>query len=281
MAKTWLVTGASRGLGQSLSRAIAARGEKVVGTFRDEEAQRAFEDAFPGVGFGVRLDVTDAGQVKACVETALAKLGHIDVLVNNAGYGQFGAFEDLSEQQIWRLVETNFFGVLNMTRAVLPHFRERRSGRIVNISSVAGFSVFTPGASVYAASKFAVGGFSEALALEVGPLGIGITLVEPGAFRTDFGGSSIDLSETDSADYQPMFGPIRTFLKEHYRGTEPGDPDKAARAIIEALDAAEPPARLVLGNDALQIVRSKLKSVGDQVKAWEAVSASTDYSATS
>lgn len=278
-SRTWLVTGASKGFGQALVTEIAKRGEKVVGTFRHPEQIREFEQRYPGVAFGVQLDVTDAEGIAQGIQKALDCLGHIDLLVNNAGYGQFGAMEDLSDAQIRRLMETNFFGLLNVTRAVLPHFRERRSGRIVNISSVAGFTVYAPGAAIYTASKFAVEGLSEALALEVGPLGIGVTLVEPGAFRTEFGASSMDMSEQDSPDYRELFGPMRTFLTTRYSGTEPGDPAKAVKALLQALDAPEPPARLVLGADAVEGVRNKLALVDKQVADWEALSLSTGFDA--
>lgn len=276
-SRTWLVTGASKGFGEALVTEIAGRGEKVVGTFRDPKQIDELERRYPGIAFGVQLDVTDAESIPPGIQKALDHLGHIDVLVNNAGYGQFGAMEDLTDQQIRRLMETNFFGLLNVTRAVLPHFRERRSGRIVNISSVAGFTPYSPGAAVYTASKFAVEGLSEALALEVGHMGIGITIVEPGSFRTEFGASSMDMAEQDSPDYQDMFGPIRAFLTTQYHGTEPGDPVKAARAMLEAVDSEEPPARLVLGEDALQAIRNKLELVAKQVEEWESVSLSTNF----
>ncbi len=276
-SRTWLVTGASKGFGQALVTEIARRGEKVVGTFRSPAQVRQLEDSFPGLAFGVELDVTDSGAIPGSIQKALESLGHIDILVNNAGYGQFGAMEDLTDEQIRRLMETNFFGLLNVTRAILPHFRERRSGQIVNISSVAGFTVYAPGAAVYTASKFAVEGLSEALAVELNHLGIGVTIVEPGAFRTEFGASSMDMSAQDSADYQDLFGPLRNYLTTQYHGTEPGDPAKAVKALLKALDAPQPPARLVLGEDALRGVREKLSTVEKQVADWEALSLSTNF----
>lgn len=275
--RTWLITGASKGFGQALVDAIASRGERVVGTFRNPEQAREFEQRHPGVGFGVELDVTDAQAIPLCIQQALDYLGHIDVLVNNAGYGQFGALEDLSDEQVRRIMETNFFGVVNMTRALLPHFRDRRAGRIVNITSVAGIAAFAPGASVYTASKFAVEGLSEALAMEIGQFGIGLTTVEPGAFRTEFGASSMDMAEKDSADYQAFFGPVREYLATQYAGTEPGDPVKAAGAILQAMDAPEPPARLVLGEDAVQAVKAKLQILEQQLAAYESLSLSTGF----
>lgn len=275
--RTWLVTGASKGFGQALVREIAGRGEKVVGTFRDMAQSQAFEKEFPGLGFGVQLDVADAGSIPAAVESALSHLGHIDVLVNNAGYGQFGATEDLADSQIRRLMETNFFGLLNVTRAVLPHFRERRQGRIVNISSVAGFAAYAAGAAIYSASKFAVEGLSEVLALEVAHLGIGIMIVEPGSFRTEFGASSMDMSKGESPDYQSLLGPVRDYLQHQYHGTEPGDPVKGARALLEALDSPNPPQRLILGKDAVALVRKKIASVNEELAAWEKVSLNTDF----
>lgn len=271
------MTGASKGFGKALVEEIAGRGERVVGTYRDAAQAKAFEAAYPDVGIGLALDVTDAECIPEVVGQAISRLGHLDVLVNNAGYGQFGAVEDLSDEQIRRLMDTNFFGLLNMTRAVLPHFRARRGGRIVNISSLVGFTAYTAGASIYSASKFAVEGLSEGLALEVAQFGIGITIVEPGSFRTEFGAASMDMAEADSPDYQASMGPVRNYLKNHYHGTEPGDPVKAAKAMLEALDAPEPPARLVLGADALAGVRKKLYDVSKQVSAWEYLSTSTDF----
>lgn len=278
-SRTWLVTGASKGFGQALVTEIAERGDKVVGTFRDPDQIRTLEERYPGIAFGIQLDVTDAEEIPRGIQKALDCLGHIDVLVNNAGYGQFGAMEDLTDEQIRRLMETNFFGLLNVIRAVLPHFRQRRGGRIVNISSAAGFTVYSPGAAVYTASKYAVEGLSEALALEVGPLGIGVTIVEPGSFRTEFGASSMDMSERDSPDYQEMFGPMRTFLTTQYHGTEPGDPVKGVKVLLEALNAPEPPARLILGEDAVQAIRHKLEVVEKQIRDWEALSSSTNFDA--
>lgn len=275
--RAWLVTGASKGFGKALVEAIAKRGEPVAGTFRDANQARAFEQAYPGIATGVLLDVTDAAGIVRVVDHVLSRFGHLDVLVNNAGYGQFGAVEDLSDQQIRKLMDTNFFGLLNMTRAVLPHFRARRSGRIVNISSVAGFSAYGAGAATYSASKFAVEGLSEAMALELAPLGIGITLVEPGSFRTEFGAASMDMSAGESADYAALLGPVRMYLQHKYHGTEPGDPVKAAQAILTALDAPEPPARLVLGADAVSLVRKKLEVVAEQVNAWEKLSLGTGF----
>lgn len=276
-ARTWMVTGASKGFGQALVTAIAQRGEKVVGTFRETGQIRELEQCHPGIAFGVQLDVTDADSIPTAVQQAIDHLGHIDILVNNAGYGQFGAMEDLTDTQIRRLMETNFFGLLNTTRAVLPHFRERRSGRIVNISSVAGFTVYAPGAAVYTASKFAVEGLSEALAAELGHLGISVTVVEPGAFRTEFGASSMDLSDQDSSDYQELLGPVRAFLTTQYPGTEPGDPAKAVKAILKALDAPEPPTRLALGEDAVLAIRNKLMLVEKQLEEWETLSLGTNF----
>lgn len=275
--RTWFITGASKGFGQHLVSEVISRGEKVVATFRNLDQAEAMGKEHPDIAQGVYLDVTQPESICTAIQQALVFLGKIDVVVNNAGYGQFGAMEDLTDLQIRAVMETNFFGVLNVTRAVLPHLRERRSGRIINISSLAGFTAFVPGASVYAASKFAVEGLSEGLALEVAPLGIGITLVEPGSFRTEFGGSSMDKTESESADYHALLAPMREYLESSYQGNEPGDPAKAAKVLVDALNSPEVPDRLVLGADAVAGVRNKLAVVERQVAQWENVSRATGF----
>ena len=277
--KTWLVTGASKGLGKAIVDAIAQRGEKVGGTFRHAKEAAAFEASYPGLAVGLVLDVTDDARIPGAVDEAISKLGRLDVLVNNAGYGQFGALEDLSNEQIRKLMDTNFFGAVNMIRAVLPHFRSRRAGHIANISSLVGFSAIFAGSTCYCASKFALEGLSESLALEIAPFGIGITIVEPGTFRTEFGAASMDMSAAISADYQAALGPIRAHLTGAYSGTETGDPVRGAQALLAALDAPKPPARLILGTDALAAVRQKLDFVAEESRAWEALSCSTDFPA--
>ena len=223
-----------------------------------------------------RLDVTDAAAVERVVAQIAKDTGRIDVVVNNAGYGLVGMAEEVSEAEARRLLDTNFFGLLAVVRAALPQLRAQRSGHIVNISSTAG-SVGIAGMALYSASKFAVEGLSEALAGEVGPLGIRVTIVEPGGFRTDFAGRSIGRSERVVADYaDTQAAKVRAML-DQYHGHQAGDPAKAAKAILQLVDAPAPPLRLALGPDALARLRSRLAEVSKDYDAWQAVSESTNF----
>jgi NAD(P)-dependent dehydrogenase (short-subunit alcohol dehydrogenase family) len=273
---TWLVAGASGGLGEALVNAILERGDRVAATFRSAEAAAAFEHAAGDNGVGIVLDVRQAERIPDTIAQAASRLGHIDVLINNAGHGQFGAIEDVGDQRIRELFETNFFGLLNVTRAVLPYMRDHGGGRIANISSAAGFQAVAS-AGIYSATKFAVEGMSEALAGEVKPFGISVTIVEPGAFRTRFATTSMDLEGDISPPYQPMLGPILHYLTKIYPGTEMGDPIKGAGAIVAALTSVEPPLRLVLGEDALAAVRAKIEQVKADLAAWETLTLSTGF----
>ena len=274
----WLITGVSSGFGLELARAALARGDTVVGTLRQPAQADRFEQLAPGRAHAVLLDVTRGADIEPAVRLALKHAGHIDVLVNNAGYGLFGAVEEISDFEARQVMETNFFGALAVTRALLPHLRERRAGHVFNVSSVAGVIGF-PGCGLYAASKFALEGMSEALATEVAPFGIRVTIVEPGGFRTNFSGGSLRQATsvidayagTPSAQTRGSIG--------HYNGHEPGDPAKAAAAIIGALEAPKAPLRLVLGADAVGMVRRKIDSVLKQVAEWEVVSTGTGFDA--
>ena len=202
----------------------------------------------------------------------LKRFGQIDVLINNAGFGLMGAVEEVSDAETRKLFETNVFGVLNVTRAILPHMRERRSGHIVNISSMGGFVSFA-GPAVYCGTKFAVEGISEGLAQEVAPLGIKVTIVEPGAFRTDFATRSLAVAETHIPGYDATSGKFTKLNGAKF----PGDPDKAAQAMLSAIDSKNPPLRLALGADSLQAIRTKLKSVEAEASAWERITVATDF----
>ncbi|RKE39112.1 NADP-dependent 3-hydroxy acid dehydrogenase YdfG [Paraburkholderia sp. BL23I1N1] len=275
-ATVWLITGVSSGFGRCLAEAVLARGDQVVGTVRNTSQIAAFEAlSSHGHAHGLQLDVTDAAVVPHAIEQALSRAGRIDVLVNNAGYGLFGALEEVSDTEARRLFDTNFFGTVNTIRAVLPHFRQRGSGHIVNLSSVAGL-IGIAGCSFYCASKHAVEGLSESLALELQPFGVRVMLVEPGGFRTNFAGDSLRWSEAVLPAYAETVGRIREQMT-HYHGTQSGDPAKAAAAIVRAVCADEPPLRLPLGPDAVSILRKKLLSVEDNLDAWAEVSTATDF----
>ena len=274
--KVWLITGVSSGFGRQLAQAALARGDVVAGTLRQQAQLAAFEALAPGRARAYRLDVTDGAAVERVVGQITRDTGRIDVVVNNAGYGLIGLAEEVSEAEARQLLDTNFFGLLAVIRAALPQLRAQHGGHIVNISSVAG-SLGIAGMALYSASKFAVEGLSEALAGEVGPLGIRVTIVEPGGFRTDFAGRSIGRSERVIADYADTpAGKVRAML-EQYHGHEPGDPAKAARAILQLVDAASPPLRLVLGPDALGWLRGRLASVGKNYDDWQRLSESTNF----
>jgi len=237
-SRVWFITGCSTGFGRELAKAVLARGERVVTTARDVEQVQDFEQSGPELARAFRLDVTDLAEVSEAVDHALDAFGRIDVLVNNAGYGSMGAIEEVYEEEIRRQFEVNVFGVLNVTRTVLPHMREMRSGHVVNISSVGGF-VGMPGFGIYNGTKFAVEGISEALAQEVEPLGIRVTIVEPGAFRTDWAGRSLAAAPAID-DYKETVGQTREYIANE-NGNQQDDPRLAARAIITAVEAAETP----------------------------------------
>ncbi|WP_409179824.1 oxidoreductase [Amycolatopsis sp. VS8301801F10] len=267
--RVWFITGASSGFGRVLAHTVLARGEKVVATARDPRALQDLKTVT------ARLDVTDPASVETAVNAAIGAYGRIDVLVNNAGHGLVGALEELTDAQARQVLETNVFGVLNVTRAVLPHLRAQRSGHIVQLSSVGGV-VGNPGHALYATSKFALEGMSEALAGEVAPLGIRVSLVEPGPFRTDFAGRSMTFSEP-IADYAntPAGRMRRQFSAQD--GAQPNDPVKAAEAILKLVDTPDAPLRLPLGPEAVTRIRAKLEQQLADLAAWEEVSLDTRY----
>jgi len=273
--RVWLITGSSSGFGRAIATTVLDRGEKVVVTARNPQQVEDIQTKYPDRALAVQLDVTQPEQVKAAVEQAIAKFGRIDVLINNAGYGTMGALEELDDETTRRQFDTNVFGALNMMRAVLPSMRQHRSGYILNLSSVGGFVSF-PGAGIYCATKFALEALSEALAKEVESLGIKIIIVEPGAFRTDFNGRSLVLAETQIADYEPVIGGFRQWLQD-MDGKQPGDPVKAAEAMVQAVNSDNPPLRLALGADAVSAIETKLESVKAELEAWKDVAVNTAY----
>lgn len=276
-ARIWLVTGVSSGFGQELAKAILARGDTVVGTLRRKEQVPAFEALAPGRAHARLLDVTDSVAIPPLVEAVERDIGPIDVLVNNAGYGLGGAVEELDDAECRHVMETNFFGTLNLIKAVLPRFRARKAGHIINFSSMAGI-VGIPGVGLYNAAKFAVSGLSEALAAELAPFGIRVTVVEPGGFRTNFAGGSLVLARRPMAEYDGTPAARPRGMKEHYHGTQQGDPAKAAAAVMAIVDAGNPPVHLLLGPDAVAAARGKLERFGAEITAWESLSSSTNYS---
>ena len=274
---TWLITGCSTGLGRALAEAVIAAGHHAVVTARDAGKVADLADGATDRVLALALDVTDPGQVATVVAQAEETFGRIDVLVNNAGYGYRAAVEEGDESDVRTLFETHFFGAVAMIKAVLPGMRARRSGAIVNISTI-GVQIMPVGSGYYAASKAALEGMSGALHAEVKPLGISVTVVEPGAFRTDFAGRSLTQSSTVIDDYADTAGRRR---KEHdtAHGTQPGDPAKAAQAIITAVESTEPPTFLLLGSDALTVYRRLAKARLDAIQEWEHLTTSTDIKA--
>jgi len=272
---TWFITGCSTGLGRALAAAVLGRGDNAVVTARDAATVGDLAGAYPGTALPVSLDVTDAAQVAAAVGAAHERFGDIDVLVNNAGYGYRAAVEEGDDADVERLFATNFFGPVALIKAVLPGMRARRSGAIVNVSSI-GARRTPEGSGYYSATKAALEGLSGSLRKELAPLGISVTAVEPGAFRTDFSGRSLAQSGTVIADYAGTAGRRR---KEHdtQHGTQPGDPAKAAQAIVTAVESAEPPALLLLGQDALATYHQVAEAQLAEVRAWEKVSAATGF----
>ena len=274
---TWLITGCSTGLGRALADAVLSRGDNAVVTARDPAKVKDLADAHPGTALAVAVDVTDPAQVTVAVEQAVGRFGGVDVLVNNAGYGYRAAVEEGDDTDVQQLFATNFFGAVAMIKAVLPGMRTRRSGTIVNISSI-GARFFNPGSGYYSASKAALEGMSATLRKEVEPLGITVTTVEPGAFRTDFAGRSLTQSATVIDDYAATAGKRRK-ENDSSHGTQPGDPAKAAEALISAVGSGHPPVLLLLGSDAVTVIGDALDSQRAELEAWRDLSVSTDFAA--
>jgi NAD(P)-dependent dehydrogenase (short-subunit alcohol dehydrogenase family) len=273
--RTWLITGVSSGFGRALAERLLERGERVAGTFRNEAGRAAFDEQVPGRSFGVLLDVTDEAGVRRAVAEVERRTSGIDVLINNAGYGFEGAVEEATLAQVRAQFEVNVFGAVSVIQAVLPGMRRRRAGHIVNITSMGGLTAF-PGVGIYNASKFALEGISEALAKEVAPLGIKVTIVEPGSFRTDWAGRSMLHAEQTIGDYAETAGAFRRALAQR-NGKQPGDPRKAADAIILAVESDDPPLHLLLGHDALQHVGLKLGTLQAEILKWAPVSSGTNF----
>ena len=273
-SKTLLITGVSSGFGRALAQEALAVGHKVVGTVRTPQARRDFESLCGRGAFGRVLDVTDFDAIDGVVSEIEANVGPIDVLVNNAGYGHEGVMEESPLSEMRRQFDVNVFGAVAMMKAVLPFMRTRRRGHILNMTSMGGF-ITMPGIAYYCGSKFALEGLSEALSKEVKHLGIAVTAVAPGSFRTDWAGRSMTRTPRSIADYDDVFDPVRK-AREEKSGKQLGDPRKAARAMLAAISADSPPVHLLLGSDALGLVRGKLSALEDEIREWERVTVSTD-----
>jgi NAD(P)-dependent dehydrogenase (short-subunit alcohol dehydrogenase family) len=274
-APVWFITGCSTGFGRELARAVLERGDRVVVTARNPEQVADLVQGCERHAVALKLDVTDQAQAQAAVAEAERVFGRIDVLVNNAGVGYFGAVEESDEAAVRRMFEINVFGLARMIHLVLPGMRQRRSGTIVNLSSIGGLRAF-PGVGYYNATKFAVEGLSEALSAEVAPLGVRVLIVEPSGFRTDWAGRSAEETQNPIADYDETAGRNRGTIRG-YSGKQPGDPTRAAAAIIKAVYAADPPLRLLLGKAALNGARDKLERLRQDFDAWEETTVGADF----
>ena len=272
--RVWLITGCSSGFGQAFAQAVIVHGDQLVATARNVEQIAPLASEHPNAVRVMALDVTNAEQAHTTVKVALDAFGHIDVLVNNAGYGLFGAFEELSDEQIRQQMEVNLFGAMNVTRAVLPSMRTQRSGHLVQIGSLGGQVGFA-GNAAYTASKFALEGWSEALAKELAPFGIKVTMVEPGDFRTEWAARSMVKAAPLSA-YDEVMAERRASMQQA-NDTQPGDPARAAQALIAVVESQHPPLRLPLGTDAFTLIRQHIQQQLNDLDRWESLSRSTDF----
>ncbi|MCT6662813.1 oxidoreductase [Enterobacter mori] len=273
-AKTILITGVSSGFGEALAREALVLGHRVIGTVRNSEALRAFEALDTQRAYGYLLDVTNVERIDEVAEEIESTIGPIDVLVNNAGYGHEGILEESPLSEMRRQFDVNVFGAVAMIKAVLPGMRQRRRGHIINITSMGSF-ITLPGISYYCGSKFALEGISETLSKELAPFKIHVTAVAPGSFRTDWAGRSMVRSPRSIPDYDALFDPVRKTRKEK-NGNQLGDPVKAAHAMLALIESQNPPTHLLLGSDALSLVRQKLEALGKEIEQWEKLTRSTD-----
>jgi NAD(P)-dependent dehydrogenase (short-subunit alcohol dehydrogenase family) len=277
MSKTWLITGSSRGFGRELVKAVLDSGDRVVATARRPEQLGDFVQGYGDRIRAVALDVTDAAAARAAVHTAVDEFGALDVVVNNAGYANSSPIEETSDDDFRAQIETNLFGVLNVTKAALPVLRKRRSGHFIQFSSIGGRVGGTPGMGAYQTAKWAVEGFSEVLSNEVKPFGIKVTIIEPGAFRTDWGGSSMRAVRV-SEDYDQTVGAMNRY-RESTVDKWPGDPARAARIITEIVRLDQPPLRLLLGAGAVDAAEKASKARAAEAEQWAELSRSADFPA--
>lgn len=273
--RVWFITGVSSGLGREIAKEAAAHGETVIGTVRKKEQVKDFETIAPGLTFAYVLDVTERAKVFSTIKSVIDKFGHLDVVVNNAGFGFLGAVEEVDVDEIKEVMDTNFYGALHVTQAILPQFRQQSHGHLVQISSVAGFRA-TQGFGVYNASKFALEGISEALAQEVAPFNVHVTIVEPGPFRTKFAGESINRAKKKIPAYAKTAGEFEKAM-EARNGKQDGDPAKAAEVIWQITNTDNPPLRLPLGQTAYNALRQKMTQLENDLKAWEHIAVNTSF----
>jgi NAD(P)-dependent dehydrogenase (short-subunit alcohol dehydrogenase family) len=274
-AKVWFITGASTGFGRLLAEELLKAGGRVIATARRPEQVTDLVEKYPETARALRLDVTKPEQIEAVAKDAIAAFGRIDVLVNNAGYGIAGGVEEATEEEFLPVFETNVFGLMRVTRAFLPQFRKQRSGHIINMSSMAGIGG-SAGWGYYNATKFAVEGFSEALAGEMAAIGVKVTVIEPGPFRTDFLGRSGVMVKREIAEYKPAIGPVREYFYAN-AGKQRGDPAKAVQAMMDVVEMPEPPLHLLLGQAAWNRMKSKLEQWRQEMAKTESVSLGADY----
>jgi NAD(P)-dependent dehydrogenase (short-subunit alcohol dehydrogenase family) len=275
MTKVWFITGCSTGFGRELAKLVLQSGYKAVVTARKPSDVQDIAANYPDTALVLKLDVTNPADIKNAVEKAKQKFGRIDVLVNNAGIGYFGAIEESEEEEVRKMFEINFFGLANMTNAVLPLMRAQRSGHIINIASIGGLVGF-PAVGFYNATKFAVDGYSESLSKETAHLGIKVTIVAPSGFRTDWAGRSANNSKIVIDDYAPSAGANKNSIRGN-SGKQAGDPERAAKAIIKVVEAQHPPLRLLLGAAALKGSRNKLETLKKEFDAWEETTIGADF----
>jgi NAD(P)-dependent dehydrogenase (short-subunit alcohol dehydrogenase family) len=274
MAKTWLITGSSRGLGHALAEAVLDAGDDLVATARNTSGLEDLADRYPAQVILWPLDVTDYLAAEAAVNVAVERFGRLDVLANVAGYGNLGPIEDTSIEDFRAQIDTNLFGPINLSKAAIPIMRVQRSGHILNFSSVGG-RIGSTGRAPYSAAKFGVEGFSEVMVTELAPLGVKVTIFEPGGFRTDFAGSSQTIHKI-RPEYDATVGQAARFQLD-YNGKQPGDPAKAAQVILKVVRMDDPPIRLLLGSDALKIVQTADARKAAADRKWSTLSASTDF----
>ncbi|MBT9385136.1 oxidoreductase [Pseudooceanicola sp. CBS1P-1] len=272
-ARTFFITGANSGFGFAIAEAALGAGHRVIGTVRSEAARRTLEDRLPKVRT-LLCDVTEFDRIPDLVAQAEADHGPVDVLINNAGYGHEGVLEESPLEEMRRQFDVNVFGAVAVAKAFLPRFRSRRAGFIVNVTSMGGM-ITLPGIAYYCGSKFALQGISEVMRAEMAPFGVHVTTLCPGSFRTDWAGRSMVRTARSIADYDALFDPIRSTRQERH-GAQPGDPEKLAQAVLRLVDSDAPPPQLLLGSDALALVRARLAALDREITGWEALSRSTD-----
>ena len=277
MNKVWLITGCSTGFGRELAKLVLKSGYKAGIASRDTKDVKDIVDQYPDTAIALKLDVTQAAEIKQAVKQVKQKFGRLDVLVNNAGIGYFGAIEESEEQEVRRMFEINFFGLAAMTKEVLPLMREQRSGHIINIASIGGLVAF-PAVGFYNATKFAVDGYSEALSKETSHLGIKVTVIAPSGFRTDWAGRSANNSPVVIDDYATTAGANKNNIRG-YSGKQPGDPIRAVKAIVKVVESENPPLRLLLGVAALKGARNKLELLKKEYDTWEETTTGADFPA--